>query len=539
MFMFRLALYLRALKTRPAERGVVGALAYFFMLPNLAFPLFPVVDYQTFRRTHYDKDEAGDLRAGPAVDRARPAAPAALPASSTTTSSTIRSTWSSLGDLVQFMLGTFLLYLRVSGQFHLIVGLLHLFGFRLPETHKLYYLAHSFTELWRRINIYWTDFMMKTVFYPTYFKVKKLGPATALVHLDRGGVRRRPGCCTPISGSGCAAAFPLTPQDTLFWGILGALVVVGALRELKARQGQAAQAAAGAGSSGCKRGDTFSLFCFLWSLWSTESVGAVDLDARRRRAMSTARASCSSAGTFVDHGVSAAATGKRRGRRVRGWLDVSLRPPVRTLATLARAARRIAQPAGAGGSRRHGRRASAARRCRPRASTRGTPRSSIAATTSSSTCAAQLNARGAGRSAAPRARLARSGQRRHPARPQGPHRCAISCPRCSVDWNGNRSAPTASACATRSIRWRSRRARCASRCSARRMSWATASPTARRSRQLVEDRLNRELGTERCQRFEILNFGVDGFSLPQQLAMLEDRVLAVLARRRDRHALPP
>ncbi len=27
------------------------------------------------------------------------------------------------------------------------------------------------------------------------------------------------------------------------------------------------------------------------------------------------------------------------------------------------------------------------------------------------------------------------------------------------------------------------------------------------------------------QRFEILNFGVDGYSLPQQLAMLEDRVL--------------
>ncbi len=58
--------------------------------------------------------------------------------------------------------------------------MLHLFGFRLPETHKLYYLASSFTELWRRINIYWTDFMMKSVFYPTYFKVKHLGPSRAL-----------------------------------------------------------------------------------------------------------------------------------------------------------------------------------------------------------------------------------------------------------------------------------------------------------------------------------------------------------------------
>ena len=39
------------------------------------------------------------------------------------------------GDLVQFLVSNFLLYLRVSGQFHLIVGMLHLFGFRLPETH--------------------------------------------------------------------------------------------------------------------------------------------------------------------------------------------------------------------------------------------------------------------------------------------------------------------------------------------------------------------------------------------------------------------
>jgi hypothetical protein len=40
---------------------------------------------------------------------------------------------------------------------------------------------------------------------------------------------------------------------------------------------------------------------------------------------------------------------------------------------------------------------------------------------------------------------------------------------------------------------------------------------------LVEERLNRELGRD-GRRFEILNFAVDGFTLPQQLALLEDRV---------------
>ena len=39
---------------------------------------------------------------------------------------------------------------------------------------------------------------------------------------------------------------------------------------------------------------------------------------------------------------------------------------------------------------------------------------------------------------------------------------------------------------------------------------------------LVEQRLNNELAG---RKFEILNFAVDGYTLPQQLALLQDRVL--------------
>src|SRR6185436_9991987 len=54
MFMFRLAVYLYDLKHRgPANPGFV--LSYFFLLPNSVFLLFPVIDFQTFQRTHYDK----------------------------------------------------------------------------------------------------------------------------------------------------------------------------------------------------------------------------------------------------------------------------------------------------------------------------------------------------------------------------------------------------------------------------------------------------------------------------------------------------
>ena len=72
-------------------------------------------------------------------------------------------------------LGRYLLWavlasiLRVSGQFHVVVGVLCLFGFNLPETHHSYFLASSFTDFWCRINIYWKDFMMKIFDHPAYF----------------------------------------------------------------------------------------------------------------------------------------------------------------------------------------------------------------------------------------------------------------------------------------------------------------------------------------------------------------------------------
>ena len=78
-------------------------------------------------------------------------------------------------ELAQYLVANFLLYLRVSGQFHLIVGMLHLFGFHLPETHNRYLLASSFTDFWRRINIYWKDFMMKIFYYPAIFRLKRSG----------------------------------------------------------------------------------------------------------------------------------------------------------------------------------------------------------------------------------------------------------------------------------------------------------------------------------------------------------------------------
>ena len=56
MFMFRLIVYLYDLRHEKTPPTLVRTLAYFFMLPNACFPLFPVVDYKTFRRNYFDAD---------------------------------------------------------------------------------------------------------------------------------------------------------------------------------------------------------------------------------------------------------------------------------------------------------------------------------------------------------------------------------------------------------------------------------------------------------------------------------------------------
>ena len=271
MFMFRLAVYLYALAHDEKKPAPAVTLAYFFMLPNACFPLFPVVDYSTFRRTYYDRDELAIYQTGLKwivrglvhliAYRFVYAHLASDPAD-------IRS----LGDLVQFVLATFLLYLRVSGQFHLITGILHLFGYRLPETHHLYYLASSFNDFWRRINIYWKDFMMKLVYYPSFFALRRHGNTLALV-VETIVVFAATWILHSYQWFWLRGGFPIEPQDGLFWGLLGVLVVVGSLRELrKSRSRVPARATGWSASLALRTVGTFTVICVLWSLWSAQSV---------------------------------------------------------------------------------------------------------------------------------------------------------------------------------------------------------------------------------------------------------------------------
>ena len=57
MFMFRMILYIYEMKKSDLKCSIWMKLQYFFMIPNVSFPLFPIVDFKTFLHTYYDQDQ--------------------------------------------------------------------------------------------------------------------------------------------------------------------------------------------------------------------------------------------------------------------------------------------------------------------------------------------------------------------------------------------------------------------------------------------------------------------------------------------------
>lgn len=274
MLMFRLALYLYELKHAKKQESWVDTASYFLILPNWCFLHFPVVDYRTLQRGFYAKDIVETRRRGLNMTFA-----------GVTHLLGYRLVYHELlitpadvigpATLAAYLACNYLLYLRVSGQFHIACGVLHMFGHHMPETHNKYLLASSFTDYWRRINIYWKDFMVKTVFNPVFFRMRKrpqpiaLGVATVAVFVATWALHA-------WQSFWLRGTWGLSVTDGLFWGILGVMVLANVQRD--ARRKPAPRTSTGPTFADHVR--RFAGICgmllsitLLWSLWSAPSLG--------------------------------------------------------------------------------------------------------------------------------------------------------------------------------------------------------------------------------------------------------------------------
>ncbi len=274
MFMFRILIYLYEIKYAQRRETLTDTLSYFFLLPNYCFLHFPVVDYRTMQRGYFSRDIHTIMDIG-----------LGMMFKGTTHLLMYRLIYHELlvtPDEVQgavglagYLICNYLLYLRVSGQFHMACGMLHLFGFALPETHHNYLLATSFTDYWRRINIYWKDFMVRLIFNPVAFRLKRrptwqaLGAATFAVFVATWALHA-------YQSFWLRGSWGITLPDVLFWGILGVLVMVNV--QIDARRKASTRTTkwtvANIGLRSLKTAGTFITIVLLWSLWSSPSVGA-------------------------------------------------------------------------------------------------------------------------------------------------------------------------------------------------------------------------------------------------------------------------
>ncbi len=274
LFMFRMIIYAYDVKTAKKPESFMDFLNYFFLLPNFHFMLFPVIDYTTFKKSYFADDIHATTQRG-LHWIARGVIHLCLYRIIYHHVVISPDEVQNFPTMLLYIFQTFWLYLQVSGKFHIAIGMLHLFGYKLPETNRLYFLASSFTDFWRRINIYWKEFMVKVVYYPVYFRFRKMNDTFALVVATL-TVFVVTTVLHAYQTFWIKGDFEIRSTEYAFWGILGVLVLLNVLWESRKKPATASAAAQRSrpAAIALKALSTLGVYVtvsVLWSLWYSTS----------------------------------------------------------------------------------------------------------------------------------------------------------------------------------------------------------------------------------------------------------------------------
>jgi hypothetical protein len=276
MFLFRLWNFLYDRKFGAKEgSGIasVHSISYFYLAPNFGALLFPALDYKTFLTKYLPSNDVTLYSKGVqwmvtgvfhlVVYRAIYSY-LLLPVAEVET----------ISDFFRYAMPNYMLIVRLSGIFHFAIGLLCLFGYDLPATFNNYFLAHSFSDLWRRINIYFKDFMVKVFYYPIFFRLRKFGTIRAMI-LTILLLFSISWFFHSYQWFWLKGNFPVKWVDFVYWNMFGVLVALNAVYEYRhpgtSRYRSLWQ------ESWIMPGKiilTFTTMSVLWSLWSADSLSA-------------------------------------------------------------------------------------------------------------------------------------------------------------------------------------------------------------------------------------------------------------------------
>ena len=149
--------------------------------------------------------------------------------------------------------------------------MLCLFGYDLPETNHRYFLAHSVNDMWRRMNIYWKDFMVKIVYFPCYFKLRRKGALRAEL-LSTMMVIVATYTLHAYQFFWLKGKFGFSVNDAVFWTVLGLVMMTNVWVEYHNRQRPRPSGWRFQLQQALHIAATFSFMAVLWSMWSNDSL---------------------------------------------------------------------------------------------------------------------------------------------------------------------------------------------------------------------------------------------------------------------------
>lgn len=172
ILMFRMVIILYDLKYDFSLKDKFGSWSYFFSFPQLFFPVMPILDHKQFLNGRNEKDEFH------LYDKA-------LVQFSTgvflfAVYKIINQVFSpSVYEIVDFsglmlyIVSKSVILFKLVGVFIFSIGFLSMFGVNLPSSFGFFPLASTFRDYWKDVNRFWRDFILKIIYYPLFFKLKK------------------------------------------------------------------------------------------------------------------------------------------------------------------------------------------------------------------------------------------------------------------------------------------------------------------------------------------------------------------------------
>ncbi|MBK7667414.1 MAG: hypothetical protein IPJ32_08815 [Sphingobacteriaceae bacterium] len=172
VLMFKSIIVLYEFKYNNTVSNKVASWSYFFSFQQLFFPIMPIVDYKHFLNGRNVNESFINYNKAITQFVTGLLLFVIYKVVNQNFSPSIYGI-NNLSDFMLFALSKSVILFKLVGVFIFSIGFLSMFDISLPSSFEFFPLASSFRDYWKYVNRFWRDFILKIIYYPLFFKLKK------------------------------------------------------------------------------------------------------------------------------------------------------------------------------------------------------------------------------------------------------------------------------------------------------------------------------------------------------------------------------